>query len=209
MIRVVSVLDDVCISSSAQCCCVDGELDSGLYSTRSRSSILRQITKPCSKNRPRSQHPVCARCLWGQCGDAHASSGMFWTYFSYSSTWVITGLFLRIFERFRPVFMIFFLEFGGPYLSTLNPCPWTCCTLYDSHLTLSSPVAMVRLPKPFPDGSSHHESPGRHGHIQPQPAASGQSHLTCAVWVQSPVSSRPEPAAHLWERATSGAQWEW
>ncbi len=129
MIRVVSVLDDVCIFSSAQCCCVDGELDSGLYSTRSRSSILRQITKPCSKNWPRSQHPVCARCLWGQCGDAHASSGMFWTYLSYSSTWVITGLFLRIFERFRPVFMIFFLEFGGPYLSTLNPCPWTCCTL--------------------------------------------------------------------------------
>lgn len=111
-------------------------------------------------------------------------------------------------RHFSPFSCSFYcwLKSRGPHLSTVNVFSWTSFTLT---LTFSSPDAMGRLSKSFRCGSSHHESSGCHGRVQPQPAATSQSCLTCAVWVQSPISFGPEPAAHFWERSTSRAHWEW
>lgn len=99
----------------------------------------------------------------------------------------------------RSAILLFFLLLVAIWRSSSIHCKCISLnTLYTCiNLTFSSPVALARLSESFRCGSSHHESPGCHGRVQPQPAASSQSCLTCAVWVRSPLSFGSEPAAHL------------
>lgn len=71
----------LCVFSSVQSCCFNGESHPGLYSNRGRSTSFWQIPQPCTAHRPShwSQHPLRARCLWGQHGDAHVSASECWS----------------------------------------------------------------------------------------------------------------------------------
>lgn len=72
----LSWLTVLCVFSSAQRCCVNGESHPGFHSNGRRSPTLWQIPQSCTAHWPShwSQHPLCARCLWGQHGHAYVSS---------------------------------------------------------------------------------------------------------------------------------------
>lgn len=67
----------VCVFSSAQRCCVNGESHPSFHSNGRSSTTIWQIPQSCTAHRPShwNQHPLCARCLWGEHGHAYVSAG--------------------------------------------------------------------------------------------------------------------------------------